>query len=510
MARFEIDVGAFPLNQRAVAVFYRFEDRFEFVEAGTFSESVFTVDVPEQRSGEATKFVLKVYAVDDRTDDTSPRSRSIILDVRDQVADSRAPSDITFPEPTIIQSSGSLEVTPHVPAGTVEGEFEFQIHHGRTGDSIEDSVFEGFAKANEPTRIDAWSGEEDQKIHIRPVRVEDDVAGDWQTTEIKVGTGATSTTEDHGTDFSGGTLLPIGTSSVTPLVLDGGDLVVRDNMTRSLFATTTRAQVGDAPRSQFRGTPAFGTYETELIVFTEAQQVAFEVFPEVAAMTRKTLTRADFASLSREEAREVGAEVRDTRIGRLSLTSGGDLSPLDIDVDVAVSDGDSPTFTDADFRPAQPGRLYIPRSYKMRVTLKSNLATQPKLSAFRIFRWCYETLGCAIKQTSYIVPETAHGRSFGDPVSFSTGSAWVAARADTAGTMPALGIVSEIIDADHFRINVIGLLLAPAHGLTIGARHFVAPTGGLTETEPTGGNLVQLILVPIGTNTINIVQFTEK
>lgn len=64
------------------------------------------------------------------------------------------------------------------------------------------------------------------------------------------------------------------------------------------------------------------------------------------------------------------------------------------------------------------------------------------------------------KQEPYgiLVTQTAHGFTFGNTIKRNGAGAWIKSKADTRANAGTVGIVSEIIDADHFRYITRGLL----------------------------------------------------
>lgn len=80
------------------------------------------------------------------------------------------------------------------------------------------------------------------------------------------------------------------------------------------------------------------------------------------------------------------------------------------------------------------------------------------------------------------------------------------AKADVAATMPAIGVVCEIIDTTHCRVRVVGKFSEGTKGYTAGNDVFVsaATAGAITTTAPVGG-IVQKVAKVKSDNATTIV-----
>lgn len=83
------------------------------------------------------------------------------------------------------------------------------------------------------------------------------------------------------------------------------------------------------------------------------------------------------------------------------------------------------------------------------------------------------------------VSQNAHGMAVGNVVRYN-GTIFVKAQADSAANAEAVGMVSDVLDVDHFDFIDCGAIPGLS-GLTPGSVYFLSPTvaGGITTTEPT-------------------------
>lgn len=95
--------------------------------------------------------------------------------------------------------------------------------------------------------------------------------------------------------------------------------------------------------------------------------------------------------------------------------------------------------------------------------------------------------------------QVAHGLTVGDWVRFN-GTDYVRAQADVVGNAQALGLVSQVLDADTFVLQIGGFDSSSFAGLTPGSVYWLDPAiaGAMTATEPTvDGNVSKPVFVAI-------------
>lgn len=109
--------------------------------------------------------------------------------------------------------------------------------------------------------------------------------------------------------------------------------------------------------------------------------------------------------------------------------------------------------------------------------------------------------GPPAEQTAQVVQQTAHGLTVGQAVRHN-GSAWVAAKADTAANAVVGGIVVAVLSPDVWVLATSGYV-AGLSGLTAGSVHYLsaATAGALTTTAPTS-NAVAVILADATTSGV--------
>jgi hypothetical protein len=97
------------------------------------------------------------------------------------------------------------------------------------------------------------------------------------------------------------------------------------------------------------------------------------------------------------------------------------------------------------------------------------------------------TLTLGTINTEEVIAQTAHGFSVGDVLRPDGAGEFTEAQADTAANSEAVGVVSEVVDANTFVIVYAGVITGLS-GLTAGEGHFLSDSvaGLLTSTEPTG------------------------
>lgn len=108
-----------------------------------------------------------------------------------------------------------------------------------------------------------------------------------------------------------------------------------------------------------------------------------------------------------------------------------------------------------------------------------------------------------------LVAQIAHGLVLGQPVRVSSSGAYVAANANSQANLAGLlGVVSQVVDANSFRVAKMGQQVSGLTGLTPGSTYFVPVSGsGLVATAPTTPNFVAPIAVATSATSVNVGAF---
>jgi hypothetical protein len=496
VASFEVNAGSLPKGAREFAPRYRFLGDQTWIDLPREKSPRFTIDVLREKGVGEERFDLDVRAVSN-SGIVAPRGRRISLRTDAPITDIDDPVDLTLPVPKILQEDAALSITPDKPFGELEGAYEIEVRHSIDGDNPEDAVFVGYVEPGDTVKDYAWSDTEDQQIHTRPIRKEDNKAGAWTTTDFKVSSAADTDTEDFDADFSTGTLEGIGTSSVAALanvVASGVEFVT--TITLDSFGSTTLDQLGTASLDMVDGTPSQGTWTSPVYELSDPQPFQLEIKPEKDTITRQTKTLDDLGAEPLCPPPTLAGVAQDNRLRDSSFVLDGDEYPIVVETKIAVSDATGPTFVDADFIEAVPGRIYKPLAYAIRFTLFTRFLTQFRLTRIRIRRFliCH----CSKKVLKFHITEGTHGFSVGDVVYVNASGTWATAISTAIGTA-ADGIVVEVPNANSAVVALAGLVRWAAHGLTVGSLYYLSETvaGALTTTVPTtSGDVAQPILTP--------------
>jgi len=103
-------------------------------------------------------------------------------------------------------------------------------------------------------------------------------------------------------------------------------------------------------------------------------------------------------------------------------------------------------------------------------------------------------------ETRLSVNQASHGFSVGNILRHD-GSDYQLAQANTSENAEVIGIVSEVLDANSFKIQFIGIVNYLT-GITPGKSYFLSPTvaGNLTDVEPTTtGQISKPLLTAVST-----------
>jgi hypothetical protein len=408
VANFEVNAGSLPKGAREFAPRYRFLGDQTWIDLPRENSPRFTIDVLREKGVGEERFELDVRAVS-HSGIVAPRGRRISLRTDAPIADIDDPSDLTLPTPKILQEDAALAITPDKPFGAVDGAYEIEVRHSVDGDNPEDAVQVGYVEPGDTVKDYAWSDEEDQQIHTRLIRKEDNKAGAWTTTDFKVSSAADTDTEDFDADFSTGTLEGIGTSSVAALanvVASGVEFVT--TITLDSFGSTTLDQLGTASLDMVDGTPSQGTWTSPVYELSDPQPFQLEIKPEKDTITRQTKTLDDLGAEPLCPPPTLAGVAQDNRLRDSSFVLDGDEYPIVVETKIAVSDATGPTFVDADFIEAVPGRIYKPLAYAIRFTLFTRFLTQFRLTRIRIRRFliCH----CSKKVLKFHITEGTHHR----------------------------------------------------------------------------------------------------
>ena len=451
----------------------------------------------------ADRASIRVTVIDE-SGAASPVSREVtVRPAVDIVTDRDDPSTLTFPDPAIVQEGPVVTITPRVPDGETDEEYEYEIRQSTSGGGADDAVHVGFTGAGMPISAPAWP--EDFDIHYRPYRPHDGAQGAWGSVAVAVLDTVGDVVKDHDAGW-GGTIEDTIATGVATMEISGGDLQFRVDITADELGTSS-VSVDDllaVSADQIGIAPHEGIY-TAPITDTGASS-AFQVLwkPGLGTITRPTPSVDDLLSepVAREDVDTSGDYV-DWRVRDSGFTADGDNYPQHVRAKIATSTAASPTFVDADFDWWVPGRVYYCRTYAMRFHFYSYGLTRWVWDHMRIWRWCAEhwLISCHRKAWSRIESEPTHGFAVGNVVMHDA-SNWVKADASAGSTMPAFGLVVNVT-TDTFRVSTTGLVEWPSHGLTVGTEYYVSETAGtLTTTAPTGGALSQGFLIPVDVDTV--------
>lgn len=106
----------------------------------------------------------------------------------------------------------------------------------------------------------------------------------------------------------------------------------------------------------------------------------------------------------------------------------------------------------------------------------------------------------SVERVQISVTQAAHGFFVRDVVTRS-GAAWIKAQADTEDNARVLGVVSEVTDANNFKVTQMGKLENQS-GFVSGQIYYLSPgvSGSLTVTKPTtDGQFVRPVLLALST-----------
>lgn len=493
----EIDVDS---KGRGVELAWREESKQDWTVIGEKTAKRFRIAVPS--SG---RFLLRARPTDRNGKVLADEQKILTLEGGGPVTDRPDPADLTVPEPEVAQDGAAFFITQRAPLGQRQEEYLWECRHSLSGVDPEDAKQVGIFDVGDSTREDSWSGVGEQEIHVRIIRKADGVCGPWFSTALTPKDATEADTQDHSTGFASGTILPIGDVDVEPLEIASGNLRMRSDVALDDFANTALDDLAETTLDMMGGTPSLGRYRTPTVVLPETQAFAVEFCPVTGTITRPSLSLDDLAvePLGPPELDD-DDEPLDNEVDRMSATLEGTEEPVRAELKVATSASDSPTWSDADFKPHVPGKVHVCRSVAYEVTLRSLRGVVVEFSSLRIRR---ETVcrRCDARLVHVLREQTGHAIPRGKVV-YLDGSGDVAlAKADAVGTL-AVGIVSLVPDANHLFVATSGIMRWPSHGLTLGTRYYLSPVtaGALTSTRPSGGEFIQSIVVPITSDELFI------
>lgn len=114
-----------------------------------------------------------------------------------------------------------------------------------------------------------------------------------------------------------------------------------------------------------------------------------------------------------------------------------------------------------------------------------------------------DPISSASSSASETVTQTAHGFAVLNAI-YWTGAAWAKALANVS-TTAALGIVTQVIDANNFVVTFSGKVTVAGHGLTLSNYYWLdQTTAGLANTAQPISGLVQELLFVRDANTLQI------
>lgn len=100
------------------------------------------------------------------------------------------------------------------------------------------------------------------------------------------------------------------------------------------------------------------------------------------------------------------------------------------------------------------------------------------------------------------INQIAHGFTVGK-VLYNTGAGYALASNAAAATADAEGVVTQVIDADNFVVQVIGRAII-GFVLVPGAQYYLLLNGDVTTTQPTGSDIIMPIFKATSTTVGNI------
>ena len=115
--------------------------------------------------------------------------------------------------------------------------------------------------------------------------------------------------------------------------------------------------------------------------------------------------------------------------------------------------------------------------------------------------------GGAGNQTITAVTQTAHGLSVGNVIKSTGNGTYGKAQADTAINADVVGIVTIVLDADHFSFVSAGEILLGVPAVAGGTAMFLSPTvaGGLTSTEPSTVGQISKPVLEVTNNGVSAI-----
>lgn len=357
MSKWRVDLNGFPNGAEGALVKYRRPDSTVWTELAKSEVPRFEVTLPDNEP----QVIVAVHAIVGGK--VVPEGVEKHVYVATAVEDRTATTSITFEAPKVKQQGPTLEIVTQLPEQAKADDYEIEVRSGETGDDPDDSLQVGFVAPGETITAYAYSGADQQDIHTRAIRKADGDVSGWTTTTTDVISVTDTTTEDHSTDFSGGTLEEdIPNASVTPLTTAAGGVGFIQTFSLDSYGAsgTSLDDLAAVSLDMVAGTPEEGTYTTDTFQLPiDHEPFMLEIFPQVGTTTRANLSLDDLAAreLQLPDEDESGNWV-DNRLKQMALTLDGDDAPLRMDIKVASEVAAAePTFTDVSFLDYYPGKI---------------------------------------------------------------------------------------------------------------------------------------------------------
>ena len=424
MARFRAD---FTLSgdAKAVDVRWRRGAGIPWASVGAFSTSPAIFDIPDA-AGQVDVNVRPVGA------DRRPQNDGITLkaDTKGPIENRNDPDDLTPADPKVDQDGPVLSIVASVPATEDPDEYEVEMRVSPASvTDPEDAVLVGYAKPGESLPAYVCPGESDMTVHHRLRRREDGRASAWGAYDFETARGEIEGTVGHSNDFASGTLVDLITD-FAPLSISGGDLVMagfsKDDADADLILDDFRSTLA---LLDCRSVPTEGTYQTADVTLEAAEDLQFQFCPVLTANTPR-----DF---SLDEARRVlpirwtddrdDRVFADERVRQDGMTLNGDLTPVEVEIKVATSASESPTWSASDFLLYRPGDVrYGVRTYAVRWRVIRRFGGSITIDKLLVHHWvfCKSRPWCHVGRDYQLIAETVLTGDVASLDLFLDGAAW--------------------------------------------------------------------------------------
>lgn len=400
MSKWTLDVGAFRVGVKGCRVYYKTPTSGGWLRAHQSSTPSFDIEIPELLPVD-----IRAHGID-ANGNLLTEFREMTLTGTELVADRDDPATATIPVPAITQDGPTLKIGSYTWDGAVADEYEVEVRTSGTSTDAKDAVTHGIFEASEVATVTAPPDESDVTVHTRLLRKDDGAASGWESNDVEVALPDVGGINDHDTDFAGGTLETLDGHAV--LELNSGDLrqttVYAGDITGVYAGDATTIYAGDAG---LYWSPA--TYTTANLTTGGNEDLQLQLYPEATSLTRGTLYAGDqHWNPVAPETQEDGTP-HDPRVLEGSMLNGSDETPLRVDFQVATSDTASPTFTDSDFVPHRPDRVYPNvHTYAVRAIIYTWWGRLVTLDKIHVRRWvfCKTRPWCSHSSSGHLIYQT--------------------------------------------------------------------------------------------------------